>query len=136
MTIVINTKREIKEHRIACMLVSAFEGGCNYWIDRQEFKSKKPKVLVMHLDEGSEDGQVWETYDWPLCEGGDVSFVADDGNGKTVRYHLNLETIAKGLQVMADKFPRHFQNFLDENDDAETADVFVQCLCFGDTVYG
>ena len=39
-------------------------------------------------------------------------------------------------QIMADKFPRHFANILNENDDAETGDVFLQCCLWGDIVYG
>jgi len=37
---------------------------------------------------------------------------------------------------MAEKYPRHFHNFLEENDDAETGDVFIQCCLFGEIVYG
>ncbi len=44
--------------------------------------------------------------------------------------------MAKGLQVMATKAPRHFSDFVNEGDDATTSDVFLQMICFGEIVYG
>jgi hypothetical protein len=44
--------------------------------------------------------------------------------------------MAKGLQVMAEKYPVHFNNFDSDNFDAETGDVFLQCSLFGEIVYG
>ena len=49
---------------------------------------------------------------------------------------LNREKLIAGLQVMASKYPRHFANFMSENDDAETGDVYLQCCLFGEIVYG
>jgi hypothetical protein len=37
---------------------------------------------------------------------------------------------------MSEKFPEHWADFINENDDAITGDIFVQCCVFGDTVYG
>jgi len=37
---------------------------------------------------------------------------------------------------MASEAPRHFADFIAENDDAETADVFLQCCLFGRIVFG
>lgn len=37
---------------------------------------------------------------------------------------------------MAEKWPRHFGNFISENEDAETGDVFIQLALLGDIVYG
>ena len=37
---------------------------------------------------------------------------------------------------MAKKFPKCFADFLTENDDAETADVLLQCALFGEVRYG
>lgn len=55
---------------------------------------------------------------------------------KTVIENQIKESIEKGLQVMADKYPRHFNDIITENDDAETADVFVQCAVLGEVVFG
>lgn len=127
----------VDRQRIAALLVGAFEGGCNYWIERQPFGEVVPPnpVAILDADDG-EGAKIWPTYDYPLTEGGEVSFTAENGNGENVVVKLNLETLTAGLQVMAEKFPRHFSDFMMENDDADTADVFVQCVAFGDVVYG
>jgi len=49
---------------------------------------------------------------------------------------LDLDAIKKGLQIIAEKYPRHMGDFLNENDDADTGDVFLQCCLFGDAIYG
>ena len=42
----------------------------------------------------------------------------------------------KGLDLMAGEHQRHWQDFINENDDADTADVFMQLCLFGEIVYG
>ena len=36
---------------------------------------------------------------------------------------------------MAEKYPRLFQEIVDESGDANTADVFLQCVLLGEEVY-
>jgi len=129
--------QHIDRKRIACLLVGAFEGGSNYWIERQDFEKTKPAkpVAVLDADDGA-DAKVWPLYDYPLTEGGEVSFYADNGKNERVQVCLNVETLTKGLQIMAEKYPRHFGDFISQGDDATTADVFVQSVAFGEIVYG
>jgi len=44
--------------------------------------------------------------------------------------------IGRGLQIMADEYSRHFVDLMNGSDDAETADVFLQCVCLGEVAYG
>ena len=37
---------------------------------------------------------------------------------------------------MAEKYPRHFTDMIQEQDDATTADVFFQCVVLQDVIYG
>lgn len=37
---------------------------------------------------------------------------------------------------MAEKDPRHFGDLVSENDDADTHDVFIQHVLFGEVIYG
>ena len=60
----------------------------------------------------------------------------EDFEDEKARYTLTLPKLKRGLTVMAKKFPRHFADFLTENDDADTADVLLQCALFGEVVYG
>jgi len=48
---------------------------------------------------------------------------------------LNLSKIKKGLTVMAKKYPKHFADFLQEDYDETTGDVFLQCCIYGEIIY-
>lgn len=126
---------KIARRRVAELLVSAVEGGIGYWCPRQSFKYTKPAEWVPVLD----DAERWPCYDYPLLPGGAVEFYVSardfGGKGKKI-CRLDLETIAAGLKLMAEKTPGHFADFLHERDDARTADVFVQLCVFGEVVYG
>jgi hypothetical protein len=43
---------------------------------------------------------------------------------------------AKALALMAQHSPQHFADFLQENEDIYTADVFLQYVALGEVVYG
>ena len=51
-------------------------------------------------------------------------------------YFLALDDLKRGLQVMAEKYPKHFSDILNENSDSITADALIQCSVFGDIIYG
>jgi hypothetical protein len=126
----------VTRRNIANQLCAAVEGGIGYWCPRQDFKYTKPENPVAIMDDGDADGQIWPCYDYPLQPGGAVRFRADDGSGKVKTIVLNLETIAKGLDLMAKNSPWHFANIVNDSGDAETGDVLVQYIAFGEIVYG
>jgi len=71
--------------------------------------------------------------DYPLNEGGSLGIVTNEPASNVFR--LDLEAIAQGLEVMASKYPRHFADLVNENTDAITADVLLQCCLFGELIY-
>jgi hypothetical protein len=126
---------------IANTLASAFEGGANYWIAEIDPKAPPAAKLVRHFP-GLGNG-VYPHIDYPLSEGGRMLMKCSEDQPnparKDGRWVLDRAAIAKGLGVMAAKYPRHFNNMIDEehgNADAETGDVFVQCCFFGEIVFG
>ena len=44
--------------------------------------------------------------------------------------------LKEGLTQMAGTYPKHFEDFMNENEDAITGDVFIQCIMFGEVIYG
>jgi len=98
----------LTHQRIEDLLITAFEGGINYW------------------------AQIYKTPEQPYWEAKVKDFEAD----KAETYQLSMEKVVEGLKVCAKKYPRHFGDFIDENGDATTADVIVQCALFGEIVYG
>lgn len=73
-----------------------------------------------------------------------------DGGKARIRYDLESENegvgggtmtfgkaeIISGLATMAATAPKHFADLANENDDAITHDVLLQCIVFGKIVYG
>ena len=124
MQIAINVPAE----RVSNLLVSAFEGGSSYW------------VWSAMLLSGKETTNPW--YADPTLFENDFSFevryddpTKPEGNGEGVAAIHNADIIT-GLTLMARNSPSHFGDLLSENDDATTADVFLQYVVLGDVIYG
>lgn len=60
----------------------------------------------------------------------------DESDGTKKSHYVDESAFVKTLSLMAAKYGNHFRDFAEENDDAETADVFLQLLALGDVVYG
>jgi hypothetical protein len=98
-------------------------------------KSVKPSdENLWKFPEGS-DGTVYRHVQWPLSVGGRL-FVTNKFDDEGEDGFLDRESIQKGLQVMAERYPKHFADFIAENDDGDTGDVFLQCAVLGQLVYG
>ncbi len=134
----VTMKMPVNLDRVLCLLCSALEGGSNYWymIERYDlpknmpYKDFKEGGKYQYPDNYAHPAQLIPTY--PGCA---VIFtVTEEDDGK--EYRLDREALERGLRIMAEKYPRHWTNFVQENDDAETGDVYLQCCLFGEIVYG
>lgn len=117
----------IPVEKIQDLITTAIEGGSNYWARfefPQDYKEK------------------YGSYEQIPFKGGDIT-VYDIETGELLG-HLNGATLKMGLQLMADRKDikgkvvpaRHFKNLATDNEDAETADVFMQLAVMGEIVYG
>src|SRR5579859_6723064 len=102
------------------MLVGAFEGGSNYWymLKRNAVNAIKGNTqdmqgepLVDRLLTSIQRGAVIEVHD---CENDDLLGT------------LTAESWAKGEKLMSEQQREHLGDILAGNDDATTADVFLQ----------
>lgn len=127
-----NIALEVSLERVSSLLCSALEGGSNYWYRVEKFV--KPKAFTFRFD----TAEVFRHLDYPLNAGGAllISDVHAAGEEKKRTERLSLASVRRGLKVMAQKHPKHFGDFLAQNDDASTGDVFLQCCLFGEVVYG
>ncbi len=135
---------ELDLDRIRDLLCCAFEGGSNDWYyicDYQAPPADKLRLdwqLISELEKRvGQKPQCFPHLDYPVSEGGALvitSLEGDEIRGAT-RWRLDLETIQRGMKVFREKYPRHYDNWIAENDDAETGDVFLQCCLFGEVVY-
>ena len=51
-------------------------------------------------------------------------------------FPLTYASMCKAMELMAQEYPHHMNDLLSENDDAITADVFLQLALFEDVIYG
>jgi hypothetical protein len=51
-------------------------------------------------------------------------------------FPLTWDSMCKAMQKMAQDYPHHFDDLIQQNDDAHTADAFLQLSLFGDVIYG
>lgn len=139
----IKTTRTITREQVANLLCSAFEGGSNYWYRIEKFHEPTAYEFNTGADLGRPAGH-FKQIDYPLNPGGYLvvsdHYGADGGNVKKRR--LNLRSIERGLNLLAQAYAAnkdygyHWRDFVEENDDATTADVFLQFCLFGEVIYG
>lgn len=106
-------------------LCSAWEGGSNYWLECYDFRPPADPADVERIE---------HRYQNALYSGGAclVRLVEE----RTELAPLTREKLLEGLQIFAQKYPKHFSNMLSDKSDAETGDVYLQCCLFGEVVYG
>lgn len=130
----------IPDGRIRSILVGAFEGGSNYWMffhkDRFDFGKYKKEDF-------QEGGQFYlpryrfPGYSLPFVEGCAVLVCENDDEGNILETHrLDRQALQRGLDLMAEVRPSQLAEFLGENDDANTSDVFLQLCLLGEVRYG
>lgn len=131
----------VDERRILDLICTGLEQGCGYWAEGVAYSEESPYKLA----EGVKARDFAKGGKHNLCEYMNAcqhvalfpgcAFILEDRETKK-RYELNREACLKGLEIMARDWPQHFSNWLSENDDAITGDVFIQCALLGDIVYG
>lgn len=60
----------------------------------------------------------------------------NSGGPETLEKEIGLPELQAALRIMAQSYPRHFKDLVDENDDAITHDVFGQLVIYGEVIYG
>ena len=111
-------------------LTSALEGGSNYWylFAKDAFdiidKAFPPAHDVCFVDRL-----------WAVIKAG-LSIPVRDIEEDELIGEISLASIEKGEQLLADKYAWALAEILDENDDANTADIWFQLCCLGEIVYG
>ena len=122
----------IADTRIADLLEAAT---CGYWADEctARFGNGAAEAENHMLDEYSD----WIVAALTLHSKTlvDLQYDLTTGvDGMCSRYILNRDKIAAGLALLADTV--HWVDFMDENEDGTTGDVFLQLCLFGDVVFG
>lgn len=121
-------KTEISNQRIQNLLCCALEGGSNYWCRQHSFRYPEGK---------GKDDYTYRHLEVAL-DGGIQVLAEDCGDGQvSITHELTREVIQAGLELFSEFEPKyHFVNFINENEDAETGDVFLQLCLLDEVKYG
>ena len=105
---------EIKRDDIECLL-DCSSRGARYWCENNlQFESETKRATSLK---------------------GEVKIIEFDDDDKRTKHILNLDKIKEGLKIMAENYPNHFADFMSEDYDDITGDVFLQCCLLKDVRY-
>lgn len=117
----------IQAKRVGDLLCSAFEGGSNYWYTILEHYQAphvgKKELCYAHMVLA------------PTGLGHTV-ITTNECDARDELHVLNRAACLQGLVLMQKEYPKAWLDFLNEDDDADTADVFLQLCLFGEVIYG
>jgi len=116
--ITVKVSHEVKQDDIESLIVSAIEGGSNYWYRIES--DTKGDYLKQAL----------------TVKGLVISNHGVQDEDKPREGVLSIDTAAKALRLMAAQYPEHFQDLINDLADAITGDVFLQLAVLGEVVYG
>ena len=130
----IKVTQEIQLSDIAALLCDAIEGGSNYWYMIE--KEIQPTKIEFHEAIGKDSPKVW-THEIPMNPGGALIISSqEEDDGK--KYRLDSKAIERGLKLFSEskEMKHHWTDFLKEDTDGTTADVFFQFCVLGEVIYG
>ena len=127
--IAVKIEKEISWQTIADTLVSAFEGGSNYWYQIEMFK--KPS----NFNNSEKGDEQFRHMSYPINENGGLLVSNRNVDDTYKAKWVNQTSIKNGVKIMQQYHPSHFQDMIEKNGDATTGDVFLQCILFGEVIY-
>ena len=126
------------------VLVTALEGGINYWgcLDGEDLN-----VLYDWLDKKITKGELkrddsvhygWMDAMFQGCPHKVAVYDVEDDEDEEPLGYLSMENIGKGLQLAMRDYPETYAQHFPEYDsgDVISADVLFQLMVMGDVVYG
>lgn len=124
----------VEDEKIASALISAFEGGSNYWYMIQ--KAGKPKGEPALWPYREDSSRIYSHVDYPMNPGGYL-LISSTEEPEKGNFRLSRSRIEKGLQLMAASkdYSHHFRDLMSDNADAITGDVLLQFALFGEVLY-
>lgn len=142
----------LSDKSLSDLMVTAFEGGSNYWVERAEYIPPKGMTLAQldklawkHAPE--KEKELWKTPKGvPLYSL--ISYLPPDVKWKIrfipnevvkkegERFYLTREKMTGALQALTDKYGHIVGRILQEEYDAGDADAWLQMGALGDVIFG
>jgi hypothetical protein len=124
------------------LFVTALEGGSNYWYHIKHL----PKEVLYNIKERRIPTS--EAIGEHILNGGYVQFYDAEGDeyddddyqekhsDKDLLGTVDMDSILEAITIVKKDYPDVWENILDEQYDANDADIFLQLCVMGDVVYG
>ncbi len=139
-----NMNKKLSREDLIDLFITALEGGSNYWY---YIKHIPRDVLYAINHMGSSGSDAIANY---LMDGGKIYFydieevdVHDDSDALSVEDddkgylgYVDLDTILEGITLLKRDYDDIYERIIDEQYDANDADVFLQLCVMGEVVYG
>ena len=126
---IINRRIEISDELIEDILCTAFEGGITYWADNISCEDNKDMKKVSG----------WKHEYLTKTKKKDAVMYIHTSDGRDEKFPITKKSIIDALQKMDSpeyKYTKALNRILNEQYDADDADIVVQTACFGEVVYG
>ncbi len=104
-------------------LITAVEGGINYWAAVNNYDFRAGKVTVHEYADGAPDFRMCELLGIPIDE------------EPVATYEVDLETIKRGIKLWMEKFCKCIHDVEDDYD-AMDADAALQLAILGEVRFG
>lgn len=127
---------------MADLLTTALEGGSGYWIDFVDIFYPKGHTSASYKEGGEfEDKHSYgiPVYNVWMYDGGYLKIHTEDEVDNKKVFVFDMKAIKKGFELMSKGKAtpiRHWNDFVNDNYDADTADVFLQLALFGEVIFG
>lgn len=136
----LTTTVDIPTRRVCDLLITAFEGGSNYWYTKLDYELPEG-ITYRDFRKGGKftDPGIYRhpLEIIPFVEGCALTLQDAEGDSDTV-YRIDRAALLKGLELLSQskQLQHHWQDFINENEDALTADTYLQLVVFGKVIYG
>ncbi len=129
---------EIPTKRIQDLLCSALEGGSNYWyqISGHDMPHDLSYADFRKGGKFTNPAEYWHPDEIFPVTPGCASLIKAPGDYDKFGVWVNLAAFEHAMELLAEKFPKQAALVIDDEDDAETGDIFLQLAVFGEVIYG
>ena len=111
------------------LFVTALEGGSNYWY----YIKNIPKEIKYNVKQLKQP--LAEAIAKHVIDGGYIQFF-DVENEDELLGTVDMDKLLDAISLLKKDYPDTWNNILDENTDAQDADIFLQLAVMGDVTFG
>jgi len=129
INVTVDVSREVLEN----IVITALEGGSNYWYYIGEEAIKRINSVAPRTNDSSFSERLFRAvFDYDIIV---PIHDIEDTDGEPIG-ELNVKTFEKHLEICASEALWSLQEEIDERGDASSSDVVFQYLALGDYIYG